>query len=153
MLPKTNNSDLYKKIQKFSDIRLIGLIAFAVVVLLVAWSSLRVLQVNYDLHKQETTLRQKNQLKKLENENLRLKNVYFESSEYLELAARRQFNRAAPGEKLHIVPTTVAMAHTVELPKTEQQIQEEKVKNQPKYRQNLEDWKVFSLHQNNGDQL
>ena len=148
MLPKTNKSDLYKKIQKFSDIRLIGLIAFGIVILLVAWSSLRVLQVNYDLQKQETALKQRNQLQKLENENLKLRNVYFESDEYLELSARRQFNKAAPGEKLYIVPSSVAMAHTVDLPKSEQQAREEKAKNHPKYRQNLEAWKVFFMHQN-----
>lgn len=148
MLPKINNSDLYKKLEKFSDVRLIGLIAFTVVVLLVAWSSLRVLQVNYELQKQETGLRQQNQLQKLENENLKLKNVYYESDEYLELSARRQFNKAAPGEKLYLIPSSVAMAHTVELPKTEQQIKEEKAKSKPKYKQNLEDWKAFFIHQN-----
>ena len=148
MLPKTNKSDLYKKIQRFSDIRIIGLIAFAVVVLLVAWSSLRVLQMNYDLQKQETGLRQKNQLQKLENENLKLRNTYFESSEYLELSVRRQLNKAAAGEKLYVIPASVAMSHTVDLPKSDQEIKIAKSKNKPKYRQNLEDWRAFFFHSN-----
>lgn len=148
MLPKTNKSDLYKKIQRFSDIRIIGLIAFGVVVLLVAWSSLRALQINYDLQKQETGLKQRNQLQWLENENLKLKNVYYESSEYLELSARRQMNKAAPGEKLYIIPESVAMARTIDLPKSEQQVRDEEAKNKPEYRQNLEDWKAFFFHQN-----
>lgn len=148
MLPKINKADLYKKIQRFSDIRIIGLIAFAIVVLLVTWSSLRALQINYDLQKQETTLKQRNQVQQLENENLRLKNVYFESDEYLELSARRQLNKAAPGEKLYIIPQSVAMSRTVDLPKPEQQVQDEEAKNKPRYRQNLDDWKAFFFHQN-----
>lgn len=146
MLPKTNTSNLYKKFQKFSDIRIIGLVAFGAVILLVTWSSLKVLQVNYELQKQETSLRQKNQLIKLENENLKLRNVYFESDEYLELSARRQFNKGAPGEKLYIVPESVALSKTVDLPKTEQQKKIEKQQTKPKYRQNLEDWKNFFLN-------
>ena len=148
MLPKTNNSDLYRKYKQFLDIRLVGLLAFGVVVILVAWSSLRVLQINYDLQKQETSLRQRNQLQKLENENLRLKNVYFESDEYLELSARRQFNKAAPGEKLYIIPQSVAMSKTVELPKTEKTIKTEANENKPKYQQNLQAWKDFFFHLN-----
>ncbi|HYF96453.1 MAG TPA: septum formation initiator family protein [Patescibacteria group bacterium] len=148
MLPKINNSDLYKKYKQFLDIRVIGLIAFGVVVILVAWSSLRVLQMNYELQKQETSLRQRNQLQKLENENLRLKNVYFESDEYLELSARRQFNKAAPGEKLYIIPESVAMSKTVELPKTERAIQTEAAMDKPKYQQNLEAWRDFFFHLN-----
>lgn len=148
MLPKTNKSDLYKKIERFADIRVVGLIAFGVVVMLIAWSSLRVLQMNYELQKQETSLSQQNQIKKLENENLRLKNVYFESDEYLELSARDQFNKAAPGEKLYIIPESVAMAQTVDLPKTDAQIAEEKQQNKPQHQQNIQAWRNFFFHLN-----
>jgi cell division protein FtsB len=148
MLPKTNNTDLYKKIQKYSDIRIIGLIAFGIVVLLVAWSSLRVLQVNYELEKQEAGLAQKNQIQKLENENLRLRNVYYESDEYLELSARRQLNKAAPGERLFLIPASVAKVHTVNLPKTEKEIQAGKEQNKPEFQQNLEAWRNFFFHIN-----
>lgn len=146
MLPKINNLDLHKKIKQFSDIRIIGLIAFGIVVLLVSWSILNVLQVNYELEKQKADVEQKSRLQKLENENLNLQNVYFESDEYLELSARRQLNKAAPGEKLYLVPKSVAMVHTVNLPKTRQQIELEKQEHKPGFRQNLEDWKNFFLH-------
>lgn len=148
MLPKTNKSALYKKMERFTDIRAVGLIAFGVVVILVAWSSLRALQINYELQKQEASLNQQNQIKKLENENLRLKNVYLESEEYLELSARSQFNKAAPGEKLYIVPESVAAAQTVDLPKTDAQIAEEKQQNKPKYQQNIQAWRNFFFHIN-----
>lgn len=147
MLPKINNFDIHENIKRFSDIRVIGLIAFGIVVLLVSWSSLRVLQVNYELEKQETGLQQKNQIQKLENENLRLRNVYFESDEYLELSARRQLNKGLAGEKLYLVPESVAMSHTVSLPKTQQQIEIEKQQHRSKFQQNLEDWKNFFFHQ------
>ncbi len=147
MLPKTNKSDLYKRLQRFSDVRVIGLIAFGIVMVLVAWSSLRVLQVNYELQKQETSLKQKNELQKLENENLKFKNVYYESEEYLELSARRQFNKAAPGEKLYLIPSSVAMSHTTDLPKTQSQVERDKQQHRPKYSQNLENWRIFFLNE------
>ena len=148
MLPKINTKDLHKKIERFSDIRVIGLVAFGFVVLLVSWSILNVLQLNYDLEKQKTAQEQKNQLKKLENENLKLQNVYFESDEYLEISARRQLNKAAPGEELYLIPKSVAMAHTVDLPKSKRQIEQERLQNKPKYRRNLEAWRSFFFHSN-----
>lgn len=148
MLPKINNYDLSQKIKRYSDIRVIGLIAFGVVVLLVSWSSLRVLQMNYELEKQQSDFVQKNRIEKLENENLKLKNVYYESDEYLELSARRQLNKAAPGEKLYLVPSSVALANTVNLPKSKKELQEEKAKSKPWVQRNLEGWRDFFFHLN-----
>jgi cell division protein FtsB len=146
MMPKINTTDLQKKIKQFSDIRVIGLVAFGVVVLLVYWSILNVLQLNYGLEKQKAALEQKNRLAKLENENLNLKNVYLQSDEYLEISARNQLNKAAPGEKLYLIPNSVAMSHTVTLPKTVRQLQEEKDQNKSKFRKNLEAWRNFFFH-------
>lgn len=137
---------MHKKIQRFSDIRVIGLIAFGIVVLLVAWSSLKALQANYELEKQKVALEQQTRLQRLENENLQLRNVYFESDEYLELSARRQLNKGAPGEKLYQIPRSVALSHTVDLPKTKQQIATEKEQDKPTYRKNLEAWRDFFFH-------
>lgn len=153
MIPKINTSDLTKKARQLSDVRIVGLLAFGIVVLLVTWSTLNVLQTNYDLQKKEAELRQKNQVRKLENENLKLKNVYLETNEYLELTARRQFNKAAPGEKLYIVPKEVAMSRTVELPKTQEQIAKEQTLQKSKYHQNLNDWLDFLLNRNPADDV
>ncbi len=146
MLPKINNADLQKKIKRFSDIRVIGLVAFAIVVLLVSWSILNVLQLNYQLERQKADLVQKNRLAKLENQNLNLQNVYFQSDEYLELSARSQLNKAAPGEKLYQIPKSVAMDHTVDLAKTEKQIKGEQEQDKSKLVRNLESWRDFFLH-------
>ena len=48
--------------------------------------------------------------------NQKLQNEYLKSDAFLELAARRQFNRAAPGEKLLIVPKSVAEAKVPDKP-------------------------------------
>lgn len=149
MLTKIKKMDFQEQFKRFSDIRVIGLVAFGVVVVLVSWSILNVLQVNYELEKQKADLAQKNEIQKLQNENLNLQNVYFQSNEYLELNARRQLNKAAPGEKLYLVPESVAMAHTVNLPKSQQQIEQEKQQHKSSYRRNLEAWKDFFFHSSN----
>lgn len=146
MLDKINKPKIKEIIKRFSDIRVAGLLAFGVVVILVSWSILNVLQVNYELEKQKTDLEQKNQLAKLQNENLKLQNVYFKSDEYLELSARRQLNKAAPGEKLYLVPRSVAMANTINLPKTARQLEQEKEHHKSKFARNLEAWKDFFFH-------
>ena len=143
MFSKIKNLN-YKKLHKeLSDVRLIGLIMFGIVALLVAWSSLKTLQINYELQKKEAVLRQKNSNKKLENENLKLKNTYFETDEFLELTARRQFNKAAPGEELYLIPREVALEKSVEPPKTPEEKQQEQAANKSKYRQNFEAWIAF----------
>ncbi len=103
-----------------SDVRSLGLIVFGVIALLVTWSGIRVVQTNYDLQKQMADMQQQNDVRRLENSNLRLSNQFLETDQYLELAARKQFNKAAPGEVLLIVPKSVALAHAPELPPAEQ---------------------------------
>src|SRR5690606_33702879 len=101
--------------ESLSDVRVIGMIAFGIVALLVTWSGIKVLQTNYDLQKQISKMQQENEVKKLENSNLALENQFLETDEYLELTARRQYNKASPGEKLLIVPKSIALSHTTEV--------------------------------------
>jgi hypothetical protein len=62
--------------------------------------------------------------------------------------ARKQFNKALPGEKLLIVPTSVALAHTIEpLPiedKTPQEIVDD---SGPWYERNFNAWLDFLFKQ------
>jgi cell division protein FtsB len=146
MISKTKINNILKLL---SDVRIIGLLAFFAVILLVAFSSVRVLQTNFELQKKENELNQINEIKKLENENLRLKNVYFESDEYLELTARRQFNKALPGEELYVIPESVAQAKIKDTPLVEGSKEKpEQEENKPKYQQNIEAWRDFLLHRN-----
>jgi len=147
MPPNINEKKLAEQIKRFTDIRVVGLIVFGFVVLLVSWSGLKVMQKNYELQKREAQLRQENAVAKLKNENQKLKNTYFESDQYTELQARRQFSKAAPGEKLYLIPEEVAMSKTVDLPKNETQIIEEKKQTHPKFITNAEAWREFLFHQ------
>lgn len=134
---------ILKNLKRFNDVRIIGLIVFGGIVLLVAWSGLEVVQKNYELEKRVAELKAENEVNKLENANLELKTKYFETDHYLELTARRQFSKAAPGEQLYLVPKDVAMSKTVDLPKTKAEIEAATAKPKPKYMQNLEAWLDF----------
>lgn len=129
--------------KQFSDPRNIGLVVFGVLVLLVSWSGVKVIQQNYELQKQISQLQQRNEIQALENENLRLKNTYFNTDQYLELAARREFGKAAPGEKVLLVPKSVALKYTVDLPQADEQPQEVVEQAKPWYQRNLEAWRHF----------
>src|SRR4051812_21857007 len=102
-------------IKEFRDVRIVGLVVFGIITLLVSWSGLQVIEANYQLQQQVAQLEQQNQVVELENNNLKLSNEYYNTDQYLELQARRQFGKGAPGEKLLLVPKNVALAHTVDL--------------------------------------
>lgn len=129
-------------LHSLQDVRNIGLLAFVVVSVLVTWSGIKVVQRNYDLQKQIAVMRQENEIKKLENSNLALKNQYLETDQYLELVARRQYNKALPGEKLLIVPKQVALAHSVEIIEPEEP--ESTIESEgPWYERNFNAWLDF----------
>ncbi len=139
---RTSFAKIVAYIKELHDVRVLGVHVFVVVALLVTWSGVGVIQDNYQLQKKISRLRQETELQNLENDTLRLRNQYFETDQYLELTARRQFGLAAPGEKLLLVPESVALANSVELPKA--QNTDEKTKPQkPKYQQNFEAWMQF----------
>ncbi len=125
-----------------SDPKALGLIAFAIVALLVTWSGVKVVQTNFELDKKIAIAKQRNEIARLENENLRLTNTYYESNQFLELAARRQFGKAAPGERLFIVPEEAALAATSDMP-TLTMVASQEAAPRPKYRQNLDAWSKF----------
>lgn len=132
-------------ITQFKDVRIVGLWVFVLLVLMVSWSGVKVIQTNYELQKQISKLEQQNEIHRLENENLKLKNRYLETDEFLELSARRQFGKAASGETVLLVPENVALAHTVDLPKKDQNKQQ-LASRQSRYEKNFRAWMDFFLH-------
>lgn len=135
---------IIEKAQVLTDARALGLLAFGVVAVLVTWSGIKVVQTNYELEKKIAVAKQRNAVEQLANENLKLKNKYYESNQYLELSARRQFGKAAAGEKLYIVPESVALAKTVEPAQPVTETGEVKVElKKPRYQQNFDDWMEF----------
>jgi cell division protein FtsB len=127
------------------DLRVVGLLLFLVIVLLVSWSGVKAIETNYDLQKQIAALRQQNRVKELANENLKLENEYFETPQYLEVAARHDFGLAKKGETVLNVPRTVAVSFTVDLPKPQAPKEETKVR-QPTYQRNFQAWMDFLFH-------
>jgi cell division protein FtsB len=131
-------------LKRLSDVGFLGQVLFVILVLLISWSGIKTIQTNYGLQKQITVLNHQNQLQKLQNDNLALKNEYYKSNQYLELSARENFGLAAAGETELIVPKNVALAYTANLPSPTPPV-EAKAK-QPAYQRNFESWVDFFLH-------
>ncbi len=146
MLQKIKSSKYYFYALQLKDVRVLGLAAFVILILLVSWSGVQVIQTNYDLQKQISKLQQQGTVAQLENTNLKLRNEYYNTNQYLELTARKQFSKAAPGEKVLLVPKSVALAHTIELPKEAQQAKTSPAAHKPTYQRNFESWIGFLLH-------
>jgi cell division protein FtsB len=130
---------------QWRDTRLWAFVVFAIVVVVASWSGVRVIETNYELQKKIARLQQQNEITQLQNENQKLKNQYLETDTYLELAAREQFGKAAPGEKLILVPESVALSSAREIPmKSPAQTKSGiKVENSPSYIKNLKAWRDF----------
>lgn len=144
MLEKIKKLKTSQTTKALSDVRSLGLMVFGVMAILVTWSSIKVVQTNYELQKQISVLIQQNDVQQLSNNNLKLKNQYLNTNEYLELAARRHFNKAAPGETLVIVPKSVALAKTVELPKAAEETDSNQAPSSEK--NNFNAWLDFLFH-------
>ncbi|MGF7229553.1 MAG: septum formation initiator family protein [Candidatus Saccharibacteria bacterium] len=128
------------------DVRVVGLLTFALMILLISWSGVKAIDTNYRLQKQISQLQQQNDVSELSNNNLTLQNEYFNNNQYLELAARQNFGLAMPGETELLVPTSVAMAHTVDV-KNPEDVQTTQTKaKQPAYQRHFQSWMNFFLH-------
>ena len=128
------------------DVRVVGLLTFALMILLISWSGVKAIDTNYRLQKQISQLQQQNDVAGLSNNNLTLQNEYFNNNQYLELAARQNFGLALPGETELLIPTSVAMAHTTDVKNVEDvQTTQTKAK-QPAYQRHFQAWMNFFLH-------
>jgi cell division protein FtsB len=139
MLQKTKII-LIEFFKNLTDLRYLGQVFFVILALLLSWSGVKAIQSNYELQKQIVRLEQEVEIQKLENENLKLSNQYLETDQFLELAARRQFGKGAPGETLLVVPKETAMQFV-----TQTAVASKKKSSliKPKYQQNLEAWVNF----------
>lgn len=145
MLDKIKNLIKHPYIKELRDVRSLGLVAFGVIVLLVSWSGVRVIETNYQLEKDVARLEEQNTIERLENQNQALENEYYRTDQYLELQARKNLGKAAPGETVVLVPEEVALAHTVEPPHDEIQgglVDADK----PFFQENFEAWTNFFLN-------
>ena len=97
---KTNN---FKKYLTRNNIVLVGAGIIALVLLVLSVESM---QKNYQLQRQVDEGVTENEVQSLENENLRLRQMYYQTDEYLELEARDKLNKAFAGEHLVYLPQT-----------------------------------------------
>jgi cell division protein FtsB len=135
-----------QKFKELTDIRNIGLYIFALIVLAVSWSGFKTLQNNYELQKQISVLKQQNTVIHLTNQNTYLQNQYYSSDQYLELAARQNFGLAAPGEKVLLIPNSVAMRYVdPNLASSDNSSSNSTNTEKSKYAKNLQDWRDFLL--------
>jgi cell division protein FtsB len=145
MLQKLKSLIKHPTTHKLLELRNIGLYVFGFMVLSVSWSGAKVIQVNYTLQKKIGVLQQQNEIKRLQNENDKLRNKYLETDQFLELAARRQFGLAAPGEKAYVVPKSVALANSTDL-QTTSTVQTVELPKKIWYQANFDAWMDFFLH-------
>ena len=147
MIEKLKNYKNHPKVREFTaqlnDVRAVGLLVFLVVVLLISWSGAKVIQTNYNLQRQISRLQQENDIRNLQNNNLKLQNQYFQTDQYLELSARQNFGLGRPGETEVIVPVSVALKHAPPLKAEKRPTPTSK---QPFYQRNFEAWVNFFLH-------
>ncbi len=146
MLQKIKTIFRHPYIHQLRDVRVLGMVVFAFIALMVSWSGIKAIQTNYELQRQIAKLEQQNKLQDLENTNMRLKNQYLETDEFLELAARRQFGKAAPGEKVIIVPKDVGLSYYSSTSQQQSPGTEKPTAHKPGYRRNFEAWINFFLH-------
>ena len=133
-------------LDQLHDVRVIGLLSFAVMILLISWSGVKAIDTNYKLQKQISQLEQQNAVQELANNNLKLTNQYYNTDQYLELSARQNFGLAKPGETELIVPASVAMAHTITVTSSQETQAAQNKAKQPAYQRHFQAWINFFLH-------
>ncbi len=143
MFSKIKNNQNLKTIFTTQNI---GIYALAIVALSVTWSSMRIIQKNYELQKDITKLEQEVAVLDQQTKNQKLINEYYKTDSYLDLAARKYFSKAAPGEKLIIVPSEVAATYIHPAEKAE--IKKTTINPSAKILQNLRAWNDFLSHKN-----
>lgn len=132
-------------LEQFRDVRAIGLVLFLGVALMVTWSGAKVIQTNYELQKQISQLEQEIAVQKLSNQNLKLRNQYYQTDQYLELQARQDFGLGGRGETQLIVPREVAQKYVAPVaaagaPKAVPDVK------LPSYQRNFQAWIDFFMH-------
>lgn len=148
MTEKIKNFTKSPYFKQLQDVRVVGLIVFTVIALLVSWSTISAIQTNYTLQKRISAIEQQNAVLELENNNQKLANQYYNSNQFLELAARRQFGKAAPNEKLVLVPKAVALAYTIDTDQAEKKTQASPAQAST-FQRNFQAWMDFFQHRLN----
>lgn len=143
-MPPILKNFLKKQFKILRDARNIALYIFTIIVLAIAWSTIKTIQNNYQLQKQVAVLKQQNDVLSLQNNNQRLQNIYYQTDAYQELAARQNLGLAAPGEKILLVPKSVALKYAPGVASTSGEATSTS-DNRSHYTKNFEAWRDFLI--------
>jgi len=133
-----------KQTKILSDVRNVALYIFALIVLAITWSTIKTIQNNYELQKQISVLKQQNDILSLQNNNQRLQNKYYQTDSYQELAARQNLGLAESGEKILLVPKSVALKYVGDADAVDTALVQS-TDNRSRYTKNFEAWRDFLL--------
>ena len=146
-MERIKNSWSLEHLKEFFSVNNVGFYIFAVIVLAIAWSGVRTVQNNYELQKQIALLKQQNEVLKLSNESTALKSRFYETDQYLDLAARQNLGLAAPGETVLLIPKATAMKYVDQslIPKPDDSGDTSSESSKSRFAQNFNDWREFLL--------
>lgn len=113
-------------------VRIVGIVIAGSLI----WQTVKVVQRNYTLQQQVDRLSDEVAVLELQNQRLKFDIEYFKTNEYLELAARREFNKKAVGEKV----VALSKDDAVDEPLPENRIER---LSKPQYQENLDEWLFF----------
>lgn len=113
-------------------VRIVGIVIAASLI----WQTVKVVQRNYTLQGQVDRLEDEVAVLELQNQRLKYDIEYYKTDEYLELAARKEFNKRASGERV----VALSKDDAIDVPLPEDRI-DTLVK--PQYQENFEQWLFF----------
>ena len=119
------------------DRRLLALVVVGFVSVSVFWNGAQIVQQNFELAQKAAEIQEQNEILELENRNKELQNEFLKTDEFAELTARRVFGRAAPGERVYIVPRDVALNSLSSVAVEQEQAPEV---SKPAWQRNIEAW-------------
>lgn len=120
------------------DIRLVFLLGIGLISVTVFWNGAKIVQQNYELAQKVEAIEQENEVLRLENQNKALRNEYLATDEFAEITARRLYGKAAPGERVYIVPKDVALNALSE--QNTDASEDLQPAEKPQYQKNFEAW-------------
>jgi len=133
-------------ILKFRDIKFAGQFILLVAVLMISWSGVKAINLNNKIQKEILTTKQENEIQSLENQDIKLQNLYYSSNQYLDIQARSNYGLGEKGEKEIIVPSNVAWRYVPKIKLPLNQQLSSKLE-EPSYERNVQAWFRVLLNQ------
>ncbi len=135
---KIEQARKYLKEKGLYDVRILALLGVGIIAISVFWNGANIVQQNYELAQKVEAIEQENEVIRLENQNKALRIEYLETDEFAEITARRVYGKAAPGERVYIVPKDVAV-NSLDTD-IEEEVEQENQSAKPQYQKNIEAW-------------